>query len=572
MTSGRPPVLSIRGLCVDFPSRHGTLRAVRDVSLEIAPGEILGIVGESGAGKSTVGAAITGLLQAPGQISAGEVRLSGDIIDTRDANAMQALRGRRISTIFQDPLTSLNPLFTIERQLVDTIRAHRALSRAEARVEAVRQLEAVGIPEPAQRMTNWPHEFSGGMRQRAVIALALCSQPELIIADEPTTALDVTVQAQILKLIQNLARERRVAVMLITHNMGVISQITDRVAVMKSGEVVELGKTSTVLSRPCHEYSQALLSVVPRGDVKLSRFPVAGSARNIDAAMKWLLESNSQHGSGGADALVELRRVNRVFGVPRLFGSVTHGAFKALDNVSLCIRRGEVMGLVGESGSGKSTIAKIVAGLNPPSTGELLFNGEDVYAARFEVRQHIRRQTQMVFQDPYSSLNSHMRVADIIMEPMIHFGLEKNRQLAEPLMLELLNAVGLEASAARRYPHAFSGGQRQRISIARALASRPSFLICDEPTSALDVSIQAQILNLLKDLQEKLSLTMLFISHDLPVVRQMCDRVTVLQKGQVCEIGEADDVFNHPRHRYTETLLSMIPSMHRPVELIQATS
>ncbi|MCK1624117.1 ABC transporter ATP-binding protein [Bradyrhizobium sp. 160] len=562
--TARPPVLSIRGLSVDFASRHGTFHAVRNVSLEIAPGEILGIVGESGAGKSTVGAAITGLLQAPGRISAGEVRLSGDIIDARDINAMRALRGKRISTIFQDPLTSLNPLFTIERQLVDTIRVHRALSRAEARAEAVRQLEAVGIPEPAQRVKNWPHEFSGGMRQRAVIALALCSQPELIIADEPTTALDVTVQAQILKLIQDLARERQVAVMLITHNMGVISQVTDRVAVMRSGEIVELNDTSAVLGHPRHEYSQALISVVPPGDVKLNRFPVAGAGRNIDSAMQWLLEEDTQRSSARPEALVELRGVERVYGTTRMFGGFTREVFKALHDVNLDIRYGEVMGLVGESGSGKSTIARIVAGLAPPSSGQLMFDGKDVYAASFEARQHIRRQTQMVFQDPYSSLNSQMRVGEIIIEPMIHFGLAKNRRQAEPIMLELLNAVGLEPSAARRYPHAFSGGQRQRISIARTLASRPRFLICDEPTSALDVSIQAQILNLLKDLQEKLSLTMLFISHDLPVVRQICDRVTVLQNGQVCESSETEELFKAPKHPYTASLLSMIPNMHRP--------
>lgn len=567
----RSPTLSISGLCVDFPSRKGTLQAVRDVSLDIASGEILGVVGESGAGKSTVGAAITGLLQAPGIISAGVVRLNGDVINAKDAKAMAALRGRRVSTIFQDPLTSLNPLFTIERQLVDTIQAHRPMSARKARAEAVRQLDAVGIPEAHRRVKNWPHEFSGGMRQRAVIALALCSQPELIIADEPTTALDVTVQAQILELIQELARERQVAVMLITHNMGVISQITDRVAVMKSGQVVELGETAAVLSSPQHPYTQALLSVVPRFDVKLARFPVAGAARNLDAAMEWLLESDVQDGTLYSQPVMELRHIDRVFGAHHLFGSKSH-AFKALDDVNFAVRRGEVMGLVGESGSGKSTIARMVAGLAPPTSGEILFAGKSVYAAPPQERQLIRRQTQMVFQDPYSSLNSHMRVGEIILEPMLHFGLAKKRAQAEAVMLELLNAVGLEANAAARYPHAFSGGQRQRISIARALASRPRFLICDEPTSALDVSIQAQILNLLKDLQEKLALTVLFISHDLPVVRQMCDRVAVLQKGKVCEIGDAERVFASPQHEYTKSLLSMIPAMDTVCRRENATS
>jgi len=563
MASAKPPILSIRDLCVDFPSRHGTFSAVRNVSFEIAAGEILGIVGESGAGKSTVGAAITGLLQAPGFISAGEVRLSGDIIDARNIKAMQALRGKRISTIFQDPLTSLNPLFTIERQLVDTIRTHRPMSKADAKAEAIRQLEAVGIPEPARRIKNWPHEFSGGMRQRAVIALALCSEPELIIADEPTTALDVSIQAQILELIRKLAMERGVAVMLITHDMGAIAQIADRVAVMRVGEVVELNDTSAVLERPQHDYSRALISVVPRGDIKLDRFPVAGAPKNIDIAMQWLLQGNGNSTSSMNDALVELRHVEQIYGGKNLFFGKASGGFKALHDINLDIHHGEVMGLVGESGSGKSTMARIFAGLTRPSQGQMFFSGQDVFAASFGVRQQIRRDTQMVFQDPYSSLNSQMRVGDIIAEPMVHHGLVTGRRQAEPIMLELLNAVGLDATAARRYPHAFSGGQRQRISIARALASRPRFLICDEPTSALDVSIQAQILNLLKDLQQKLSLTILFISHDLPVVRQICDRITVLQQGRICEINATEDLFGSPQHAYTTNLLSMIPDMRR---------
>lgn len=563
MASSKPPILSIRDLCVDFPSRHGTFSAVRNVSFHIAAGEILGIVGESGAGKSTVGAAITGLLQAPGFISAGEFRLSGDIIDARSIKAMQALRGKRISTIFQDPLTSLNPLFTIERQLVDTIRTHRPMSKADAKAEAIRQLEVVGIPEPARRIKNWPHEFSGGMRQRAVIALALCSEPELIIADEPTTALDVSVQAQILELIRKLALERGVAVMLITHDMGAIAQIADRVAVMRAGEIVELNDTQAVLETPQHEYSRALISVVPRGDVKLDRFPVAGAPKNIDIAMQWLLQGNAGGASSINDALVELRHVEQVYGGKSLFCGKASGGFKALHDINLDIRQGEVMGLVGESGSGKSTMARIFAGLTRPSHGQMFFGGQDVFAAPFPVRQQIRRDTQMVFQDPYSSLNSQMRVGDIIAEPMVHYGLATSRRQAEPIMLELLNAVGLDATAARRYPHAFSGGQRQRISIARALASRPRFLICDEPTSALDVSIQAQILNLLKDLQQKLSLTILFISHDLPVVRQICDRITVLQQGRICEINATEDLFGSPQHAYTTNLLSMIPDMRR---------
>ncbi|MCR5858126.1 ABC transporter ATP-binding protein [Mesorhizobium sp. J428] len=553
------PVLEIEGLRVEFPLRDETLVAVHDVTLSIGAGEIVGVVGESGAGKSTVGAAITGLLQPPGRIAAGRIRVKGAEIDATDARAMRALRGRRVSTIFQDPLTSLNPLFTVERQLVDTIRTHRSMSLAEARAEAVRQLDAVGIPDPARRVKNWPHEFSGGMRQRAVIALALCSNPELVIADEPTTALDVSVQAQILQLIKTLAQERGIGVMLITHDMGVIAQITDRVAVMQGGRLVELGPTRKVLEQPEHPYSRALISVVPRMDVKRDRFPVAGLGKGVDAALEWL-SAGTRAASAPDGPLVELRDVAMTYGARKGLLSRKSG-FTALTGIDLKIGRGEVLGLAGESGSGKSTMARILAGLTPPSHGEMLFAGRNVFTASQSERMEIRRQTQMVFQDPYSSLNPRMKVGDILAEPLLHHRFVAGKAAARPVVDELLAAVGLPADAAQRYPHAFSGGQRQRISIARALASRPSFLICDEPTSALDVSIQAQILNLMKDLQERLGLTILFISHDLPVVRQMCDRVAVLQGGELREVAPTEQLFTRPQHPYVQRLLSLIPAM-----------
>jgi len=553
------PVLEIEGLRVEFPLRDETLVAVDDVTLSIGAGEIVGVVGESGAGKSTVGAAITGLLQPPGRIAAGRIRVKGAEIDATDARAMRALRGRRVSTIFQDPLTSLNPLFTVERQLVDTIRTHRSMSLAEARAEAVRQLDAVGIPDPARRVKNWPHEFSGGMRQRAVIALALCSNPELVIADEPTTALDVSVQAQILQLIKTLAQERGIGVMLITHDMGVIAQVTDRVAVMQGGRLVELGPTRKVLEQPEHPYSRALISVVPRMDVKCDRFPVAGLGKGVDAALEWL-SAGTRAASAPDGPLVELRDVAMTYGARQGLFSRKAG-FSALTGIDLKIGRGEVLGLAGESGSGKSTMARILAGLTPPSRGEMLFAGRNVFTASRSERMEIRRQTQMVFQDPYSSLNPRMKVGDILAEPLLHHRFVAANAAARPVVKELLAAVGLPADAAQRYPHAFSGGQRQRISIARALASRPSFLICDEPTSALDVSIQAQILNLMKDLQEKLGLTILFISHDLPVVRQMCDRVAVLQGGELREVASTEQLFTKPQHPYVQRLLSLIPAM-----------
>lgn len=552
MIAASESILDISGLNVDFASRRGSISAVRDVDLQIRAGEILGVVGESGAGKSTIGAAITGLLPAAGRISGGTIRISDKVVDATNVKAMKALRGKQVSMIFQDPMTSLNPLFTIEKQLVDTIRFHTRMSIDEARRKALEHLEAVGIPEASRRIKDWPHQFSGGMRQRAVIALALCTKPKLIIADEPTTALDLSVQTQILSLIKQLALDTQVAVMLITHDMGAIAQVADRVAVMKDGEIVESERTSTILRCPKHPYSRSLISVVPRADRKLRRFPIANDGVDIDAAMEWLSAGSNRIVVGTDAPAIELRNLEHGYG---------SGSLKVLHDVNFTVAKGEVMGLVGGSGSGKSTIARIIAGLQKPMDGQVLLSGTDVYSATKQQRQIIRRETQMVFQDPYSSLNSQMRVDQIVAEPMLQFGLVSNRRATKPIVDELLHAVGLDASSGSRYPHAFSGGQRQRISIARALASRPSLLICDEPTSALDVSIQAQILNLLKDLQERLSLSVLFVSHDLPVVRQMCDRITVLERGHVCEVQGADALFESPKHEYTASLLSLIAEM-----------
>ena len=562
------PVLEIEDLTVEFPDRRGTHRAVDAVSLTVSAGEILGLVGESGAGKSTIGAAITGLLEAPGRIAAGRIRLQGEEISTHDPKAMQALRGRRISTIFQDPLTSLNPLFTIEQQLVDTIRVHRPMSRVEAKAEAVRCLGEVGIPDPAARVGMWPHEFSGGMRQRAVIALALCSHPELIIADEPTTALDVSVQAQILDLIRGLARTHGIGVILVTHDMGVIAQTADRVAVMKDGRIVETGETRQVLTAPRHAYSRQLISVVPPVDRRLDRFPTAGLGAQAGDALAWLTQGGGR--GSGAD-LLELSEVGRTYGKRAgLFRK--QSGYRALDGIDLKVREGEILGLAGESGSGKSTLARILAGLGAPSDGVVLFDDKPMYAANGRIeRQSLRRDIQMVFQDPYSSLNPRMTVGDIIAEPIRHHRLAEPGEVAN-IVRELLVAVDLPPAAVKRYPHAFSGGQRQRICIARALASKPRFLICDEPTSALDVSIQAQILNLIRDLQSKLGLTVLFISHDLPVLRQVCDRIAVMKEGRIVELAESADLFTAATHPYTRALLSCIPGLdpaHRAAPLTQ---
>jgi peptide/nickel transport system ATP-binding protein len=557
-------LLTIKGMRVEFPSRRGHVTAVQDLTLEVAPGEILGVVGESGAGKSTIGNAIIGLLEPPGEMTAGEITLQGDRIDTLDDAQKRAVRGSRIGMIFQDPLTSLDPLQTVETQLIDTIRENLGVSQSEASDRAVALLDAVGIPDPAIRIKQYPHQFSGGMRQRVVIALALCGEPELIIADEPTTALDVSVQAQILDLMKGLCRDRNVGMILITHDMGVIAETADRVAVMYRGRVVETGKTEQIINAPTHEYTQSLISAVPPPGRRLARFPLVTYIEDaqerpegLDLATHWLGQSRD-YGAASETLLdienLHMRFVTRasIFPSKRLF-------IDAVKDVSLSIKSGEVFGVVGESGSGKSTIARMVTGIYKPTSGSIRFAGQEITGLSRQDAAPMRRQMQMIFQDPFSSLNSRMRVRDIIAEPIHFHGLAASNAEAQKIVGDLLDVVGLGAQAAQKFPHEFSGGQRQRISIARALATRPRFLVCDEPTSALDVSIQAQVLNLLKDLQQELNLTMMFISHDLPVIRQMCDRVGVMRNGQLLEVAETETLFTNPQHEYTKHLLDLMP-------------
>ena len=504
----------------------------------------------------------------PACVTGGEIWLDGARIEAMDAPAMRALRGRKVGMIFQDPLTSLNPLLTVEQQLVETMALHLNVDDASARKQAVELLDQVGIPRPAERITQYPHQFSGGMRQRVVIALALCSNPELIIADEPTTALDVSIQSQILELIKTLCRDRQLGVILITHDIGVIAETTDRVAVMYRGRVVERGATGQVLHAPAHDYTRALISAVPRPDVRLRRFPVVNYIEDageelragIDIGSHWLGRSEASERHTGELARVEDVSMN--FTLRRSIFPSRRTYFPALEQVSFSVAAGEVFGLVGESGSGKSTVARIISGIYQPSAGSVFYAGTDLTAERRagSHRSH-RRHIQMIFQDPYSSLNPRMRVRSIIAEPMLFHRLVASRAEASDVVDDLLEHVGLGRDAGLKFPHEFSGGQRQRISIARALATRPRLLICDEPTSALDVSIQAQILNLLKDLQEALDLTMLFISHDLPVIRQMCDRVGVMQGGRLLEVSPTEQLFEQPQHEHTRELMRLMPRL-----------
>ena len=554
-------MLTIKDLTVKFPSRFGDFSAIEGVDMTIKPGEIHGLVGESGAGKSTVGAAVIGLLQAPGYVANGILTL-GDT-DLRDLTAAQAheVRGDRISMIFQDPQTSLNPLMTIEDQLVETIQAHSDASKTAARRRAVDLLEDIGIQNASQRIKAYPHQFSGGMRQRVVIALAICTDPELIIADEPTTALDVAVQSQVLDLIKQLARERQIAFMLITHDIGVIAQVANRVTVMRKGRVVETGDTAQVLGAPKHPYTRALMDAVPPLDQKIDLFRVPAADDTAvmqgDTAERWLLEGQ-QYGLTG----LALENLTVTFTGQRtsLFRKPSH--YVALEDVTLTIRPGSIMGLVGESGSGKSTLAKAITGLVTPTYGTMILGDTVLPFGSSRSRHHSSRQlVQMVFQDPYSSLNPRHRIGDILTEPLRFYGFVKDPAERTSLAASMLSLVGMQPDAIIKYPHQFSGGQRQRIAVARALLARPRFLICDEPTSALDVSIQAEILNLLKELQARFGLTILFISHNLAVVRQMADDTAVLRNGKIQEVNTTEVVYQSPQAKYTKSLLAQTPEM-----------
>ena len=566
-------LLKISDLSVQFPTRRGVVEAARKINLQVQPGEVLGLVGESGAGKSTIGNAIINLLEKPGRVTEGSILFQGEELRGLDDEAMRKVRGDRIGMIFQDPQTSLNPLLRIGEQLTETIRKSLPVSEKEAHDRAVELLQAVGIDQAKVRLKAYPHQFSGGMRQRVVIALALAGEPDLIIADEPTTALDVSIQAQILDLIRHLCKTRNLGVIIVTHDIGVIANIADRVAVMYRGEVVETGPVAQIVGAPRHDYTISLIAAVPPADRKLERFNsvdyidgdgidngIDPSARRIDVSTHWLGEKSNRTSPDGVAVSVENLKLS--FVLERALFKRNRKMLQAVDDVTFSIADGETFGLVGESGSGKSTVARLIVGLYKPQAGHIKVMGQEVELHRQDEQSlQARRALQMIFQDPYSSLNGRLKVLDIVAEPIRFFKMANSEKQTRSIVHDLLDHVGLGATAALRYPHEFSGGQRQRISIARALASRPRILICDEPTSALDVSIQAQILNLLKDLQQELGLTMLFISHDLPVIRQMCDRVAVMRNGSICEIAETEQLFNAPSHEYTKHLLDLMPRM-----------
>jgi len=531
------PVLSIEDLRIDFQTRDGSVPAVRGISLEVRPGETLGVVGESGSGKSQTFMAVMGLL-APNGRASGSVRFEGREILGAPKRELNRVRGAGMGMIFQDPLTALTPHLKIGDQVGEPLRRSRGLSAADARAEALRWLERVRIPDAARRLDQYPHELSGGMRQRVMIAGAMACAPRLLIADEPTTALDVTVQAEILDLMEELTRESGTGLVLITHDMGVVARLADRVCVMKDGAYVEAGSAAEVFARPQTDYARNLLQAAPR----LDRADRGGRPAPGPVAPE-------------APLAVEARDVKVWFPVRRgLFGR--RADLRAVDGVSLEIRQGETLGVVGESGCGKSTLSRAVLRLIPRTAGAVTLLGRDIPEADREALRSARRDLQIVFQDPLASLDPRMPVGDSIAEPLGVFQPHLDRRAREAQVRAMMDRVGLSGDLINRYPHELSGGQNQRVGIARAMILKPRVVVCDEAVSALDVSIRAQIIDLLIDLQAEFGMAMMFISHDLAVVREISHRVMVLYMGRVVEEAPADRIFTEARHPYTRTLIA----------------
>ncbi len=606
------PLLEVRGLCTHFRTTGGIVRSVDGVDLTIGRGETLGVVGESGCGKSVTALSVMRLVPSPpGEICEGEILFEGSNLLDKTEIEMCGIRGKDISMIFQEPMTSLNPVHTCGRQIAEAIRVHQGLSGEKAEREACEMLRRVGIPEPERRASEYPHQLSGGMRQRVMIAMALSSRPKLLIADEPTTALDVTIQAQILDLMRKLKSEFGMAMMLITHDLGVVAEMADRVIVMYAGKVVEEADVRSLFVRSLHPYTAGLLRSVPRlGDSQDRLATIEGtvpSAKSMPAGCRfhprcefaadicrekepplvsvgqshkaacWLGDERArvvvagipslepsdrdrpESASGAADLLLIADGLKKHFAVGGRRGAGRPvAAVRAVDGVSFSLRRGETLGIVGESGCGKTTLGRMLVRLSQPDAGRIVFDGKDVMSMRPEELRRLRRDVQIVFQDPYASLNPRLTVGRIVGEPFEIHEPAKPGKIRDRVQ-NLLGIVGLSADHIDRYPHEFSGGQRQRIGIARAIALNPKMIVCDEPVSALDVSVQAQILNLLSDMRDQFGLSYIFIAHGLAVVKHISDRVAVMYLGKLVEVAASDEIYRNPLHPYTQALMSAIP-------------
>jgi peptide/nickel transport system ATP-binding protein len=599
------PLLSIEGLKTTFGTSSHVVRAVDGIDLVIEEGQTLGLVGESGSGKSVTSLSIMRLLpEANSRIESGRIAFFGrDLVKLPDRQ-MRAVRGGQIGMIFQEPGTSLNPVFRVGRQVGEAIRIHQNVSRAVARERTLRLFEEVGIPEPTRRIDSYPHEMSGGQKQRVMIAMALSCNPRLLIADEPTTALDVTIQAQILELLRKLRDERGMSILFISHDLGVIGEIADRVAVMYRGKIVENAPVAELFENPRHPYTKGLLACRPKlgsrlyrlrtvsdfmevttgpdGGIRIiertpgepaniEKFEVRGRLLHPQSVLEKLGHAPDPTGlkkganpaprfvPEGTRPLLEVADLKVHFPIRGGLFRGTLGSVRAVDGISFDVYRGQTLGLVGESGCGKTTTGRAILRLVEPTSGVVRFDGTTLSDLRGRSLRQVRRRIQIIFQDPYSSLNPRMTVESMLVEPMRAHRLAASRRERRDRAAALLEDVGLETTHLRRYPHEFSGGQRQRLGIARALAARPEFIICDESVSALDVSVQAQVLNLLKDLQREHGLTYIFISHDLSVVKFMSDMMAVMNEGRIVEFGPSDEVYAHPRDEYTRRLIAAIP-------------
>lgn len=559
------PLLQIQDLSIDFHSENGTTHAVKNLSLTVSRGEIVALVGESGSGKSVTSLSILQLIPAPPVQYASGAILFTDQENTLDIlklspKELQALRGHKIAMIFQEPMTSLNPVMTCGKQVAEALRQHTSLTKEAARQKVIDWFAKVKLPNPESMYDRYPHQLSGGQKQRVMIALAMCCEPSLLICDEPTTALDVTVQKTILELIKELQQEKNMGVIFITHDLGVVAEIADRVAILYKGDLVEQGSTKEIFTSARHPYTKALIACRPALHPKGERLPIVSDFLENKTAVTNKQPAPTPIPSSG-ETLVTVKDLLVQFPTKtNLFGKVTQ-YYTAVDRVSLEIKKGETIGLVGESGCGKTTLGRTLLRLVDATSGQIIYNGTDITRLSKQQLKDLRQQVQLVFQDPYSSLNPRLTIGAALAEPMAVTGIETNKKEQQKRVAELLDRVNLPSAVARRYPHEFSGGQRQRIVIARALSLNPTFLVCDESVSALDVSVQAQVLNLLNDLKKDLGLTMLFISHDLSVVRYMSDRIMVMNKGKIIETGAAEDVYHHPQSEYTQRLLAAIPKI-----------
>lgn len=569
------PILKIENLSVDFPLEKGNLRAVDSVNFILNKGETLGIVGESGSGKSVSALSIMQLISHPGKISSGEIhfRNNGEWINlaSLEETQLRKYRGNKIAMIFQEPMTSLNPVYSCGKQISEAIILHQKVNKKEAKQKTIKLFKEVLIPLPELTYNRFPHQLSGGQKQRVMIAMALSCQPDILIADEPSTALDVTVQKSILNLLKSLQKKYKMSIIFITHDLGVIAEIADRVAVMHQGKIVEEGDIKTIFKNPKHPYTKGLIACRPvlnRIQSKLltiDDFMNADSEESVSALIKNVVVENKEsieqlkrkYGSG--EPILKIQNLSTYFPIKKPFFQRKQEWIKAVDDVSFEVYPSETLGLVGESGCGKTTLGRSIIRLIEPSSGWIYYKNKNISAYSKSQLRGLRREFQIIFQDPYSSLNPRKSVGNAILEPMQVYNLFDNEKVRKEKAIELLEKVQLEADHFDRYPHELSGGQRQRVCIARALSLDPKFIICDESVSALDVSVQAHVLNLLSELKEEFLFTYIFISHDLSVVKHMSDRLAVMNNGKIIEIGDSEKIYNYPEQEYTKKLIDAVP-------------